>query len=93
MPGIGEEWSYLPVGKTGDAAADAGHKEGELSVLPGKGDKLVDIGLDGLYTALHGGDGVALALQTDALPHYGAELVERNAGGTSGMDAAQALPS
>ena len=52
------------ISKSGDAATDASNEEGEGRVLLGELDKLVHIRTDGFYAALHGGDGIALALQT-----------------------------
>lgn len=66
----------LGVGEACDAAADARDQEGQLRVLLGKSDELVDVGLDGVHTALHRRDGVALALQPNALTHDGAKLLD-----------------
>ena len=55
------------VGEAGNAAPYSGYKECELPVLPGEPDKLIDIGLDFLHTALHGRNGIALALQYDIM--------------------------
>ena len=41
-------------------------------------DERIDIGLDGVDTALHGRDGVRLPLRADALAHHGPELPESN---------------
>lgn len=50
-----------------DATSYACDIEKQLRMIHGKGNELVDIGLDGIGTALHGRDGIALSLQADAL--------------------------
>ena len=68
--GIAEEGRYVLIVETGNAAPYSGYKECELPVLPGEPDKLIDIGLDFLHTTLHGRNGIALALQADALANH-----------------------
>ena len=71
----GEQRGDFAGGEAGDAAADAGHKEGQLGMTVGETDEVIHVGFDGVHTALHGGDGIALALQTNALTHDGAKSV------------------
>ena len=47
-------------------------------MLPGKCDEIIHIWFDGLYTALHCGDGIALPTQPHAASHHGAKLPEGN---------------
>ena len=61
-----------------DAASDAGDQEGHLRMLFGEGDKLVNEWFDGVYTALHGRDSIALSLQAHALSHNGSESLNGN---------------
>ena len=48
-------------------------------------DELLDVGQDGVGTALHGGDGIALALQTHALSHDSAEFFNGDSCCATGM--------
>ena len=75
VAGPGEERGDLCRRETGDAATDLGDEEGHFRMLPGKPDEVVDIGSNGLHAALHGRNGIALALQSDALPSDGAEAL------------------
>ena len=75
MKRLGEEWRNFMVLESGDAAPDACDVEGEFGMCLGKSYKFIDIRFDGVHTALHGGDGVALPLQADSLPPYSTELV------------------
>lgn len=77
----------LPGMEAGNAAADRGDKEGQLGMGSGEGDELIDMGDDGLRTSLHGGDGVATALQADALSPDSPEVIEGVAGSASSMEA------
>jgi len=72
--GLEEEGGYLFVGEACDATTYAGDKEGEFGMGLGKGDKLIDVGTDGLYASLHRGDGITLTLKTDALTPDGTKL-------------------
>lgn len=62
-----------------DAASYACDIEKQFRVFLGKGNELVDIGLDGFGTALHGWDGIALSLQADTLSPYGSKFHLRDA--------------
>ena len=68
-----------------NAATDTGDQEGQFGVLFGKGYELIDIGRYGVHATLHRGDSVALALQTDALPHNGTEFFYGDAGCAASM--------
>ena len=57
-----------------DAAADASDEECQFEVLLGELDELVHIRTDGFHAALHRGDGIALTLQANTLPHDSSEL-------------------
>ena len=81
--GLGEQRGYLRVPEACYAAAYAGDVEGQLLVLPCKLRELVHVGLHGLHAALHGGDGVTLSLQPDALAHDGAEACGGHPGGSA----------
>lgn len=75
VAGPGKERGDLCRCEAGDAATDLGDEEGHFRMLPGKPDEVVDIGSNGLHAALHGRNGIALALQSDALPPDGAEAL------------------
>lgn len=53
-----EQRRYLFVAEAGDAATDAGDKELQLGMSLGECYELVDVGLDSVDAALHGGDEV-----------------------------------
>ena len=74
MVSLLEEWGDLIICESGNAASDAGNQEGEGGVLLGKRDEVIHIRTDGLYTALHRRDAVALSLQAHALTHDGSKL-------------------
>ena len=52
-----------------DATAYLGDEEGQLRMHVGETDELLHVGQDGVHTALHRRDGVALSLQAHALTH------------------------
>jgi len=54
-------------------------------VLLGKSDKFIHVWYNGFDTALHGGDGIRLALQAHALTIDGAKLIDGNPGRPSPM--------
>ena len=80
-----EQWGDFLVGESGDATADASHKEGVSRVLFCELYEFIHIRTDGLYTALHRGNSIALALQTNALSHDGAELAQCHISCTSAV--------
>ena len=57
-----------------------GDIEEEFRMLPCKGDEIIHIGFDGLYAALHCGNGITLPPQPHAASHHGAKLPEGNIG-------------
>ena len=59
---------------------------------PRKVDEFVHIGADGLHSALHGRNGIALPLQTDTLPPHGAEASACDPRGTTGVHAGEVAP-
>ena len=71
------------VGEACDSATDACDEKGEFGVLLSEGDEIVDIGAYGFNSALHGWDGIRLALETDSLTVDGTEAFVSNAGSTS----------
>lgn len=75
IEGCGEEGRYFLVSESGDSAADAGNQELVLRVLLSKEDELVHVWLDGLHSALHGGNSVGLSLQAHTLPPHGTKAV------------------
>lgn len=83
--GRGEKGSDLGGGEAGDAAADLGDQEGEFRVEPGEIDELIYVGFDGIGAAVHGRDGVRLALQAHALAPYGSEFFHCQQGGASAV--------
>ena len=54
-------------------------------MLAGEFDESVNVWLDGLHTALHGGNGIALPLKAYALSPYGAEVLSGQSGGTAAV--------
>lgn len=89
VDGSGKQRSNLLIPEAGDATADAGHEELELGMGLGELDELVHIGLDGFHATLHGGDGVTLSLQPNALAPHGAKAVIGGTGGPTAMHSAQ----
>ena len=87
--GVLEQGCYLGIGEACDAAADAGDEEVHLRMLLCEGYEFVDIGLDGFDSALHGGDGITLPLQTNPLPPYRPEPLHRCSCRTASMPSAQ----
>ena len=71
--------------KSGDSAADLRNEEVQLGIQSGEFDEFIDIGFDGFDASLHGGYGIALSLESDALSPDGSELCESQACGTSGV--------
>ena len=51
----------------------------------GKHDEIIHIRADGLYTTLHRGDAIALALQTHPLAHNGSKLAVSDVSRTAAM--------
>lgn len=80
-----EERGDLPGREPRDAASDLCHEERQLRTSFRECDELLHIGADGLDIALHGGNGVAASLKSDALAPYGAEFPEREVRGSSGV--------
>ena len=76
--GLLEQWRYLIIGKASYAATYASNQEGQLRMLPGKLDELINVGFDSFYPTLHGWDAIALPLQTNALAHNSAKLAVSN---------------
>ena len=74
LVGCGEQRRNFLVGETGDATADARHEKSQILAALGKRDELVHVGPNRFHAALHRRNGVALPLQTDALPHHRAKL-------------------
>lgn len=70
-------------GKAGYAAADFGHKEFQFRMGAGEFDKFIHVRLNGFNAALHGRNGIALPLQSDALTVYCTELITGDSGGTT----------
>ena len=86
---VGKQRGNLLDGKSGDATANAGDKEPQLGVLAGKGHKLVHIGLNDIYTAVHRGNRLTLSLQAYALPPHGAIVVHGSTRSVTSMHSAQ----
>ena len=89
MDRMGEERRYIVGRKAGYAAADRRNEEGVLGMGFGESYKLIHIGTDGLHPTLHGRDGIALALQTNALPPYGTKAIVCDPRGATSMGACQ----
>ena len=76
---IKEKRGDLVDGKASNTAAYRRHEERQFEMIDSKRNKLVDIGLNGLYPTLHCGDSIALSLQADSLSPDGAEALMSNA--------------
>ena len=55
----------------------------------GEADEILNVGQDGVHAALHGGDGIALALQANTLSHDGTELLHSRPCRAAGVCASQ----
>ena len=80
---------YLIISESGYAAANASHEECQFGMLLGKPDEFIHIRSDSFHTALHGGDCIALALQSYALSHDGSELAVGDVSRTASMHTSQ----
>ena len=80
-----KERCYLGGGESGDAAAYAGDVECQFGVSAGKFNEGIDIGADCIDAALHGGDGIGVALQSFALAPDGSEAFMGDVRGSAGM--------
>ena len=90
--GVGKEWSNLLFGETGNPTAYTSDEERQFGVLLCKADKLIDVGADGLHTALHGGDGIALPLQAYTLTVDGSEALIGQPCGTAAVMPCKVAP-
>ena len=81
--------SHFAILKAGNATTDAGDIEVEFGVLSGKFDELIDVGFDGFHATLHGGDGIALSLQSHSLASNGTESVNGGACRTAHVHAVE----
>ena len=75
VDGTGKQRCNFPRRESSDAASNFGDQESQLGMLLGEGDELLHVRKDGVRAALHGRDGIALSLQTNALTHDGTELL------------------
>ena len=87
--GLAEQRGYFFVGESCNAAADACDEECEFGMRLGERDEFVHIRTDGVDASLHGGDGVAPALQSYALSHDGSELAVGRVGGATAVQTIQ----
>lgn len=84
-----EQRSDFASSESGNAAAYACHQKCLLWMLLGVFDELVDIRRYFVHTAVHGGNGIALALYADALSHNGVEIADCRTGGTTAVHPGQ----
>ena len=89
LDGASEQGCDIPWTESRDATAYFGDQEGQLGMLFGEGDELVDVRNDGLHTALHRRDGIALSLQSNALTHDGAKPLDGDPSSAAAMHALQ----
>ena len=89
VDGLIEHRRNLFFREPGNAASNLRHKEFILRMLLRKLNKLIHVGLDGFHAALHRGNGIAPALQPDALPHHGTEFSPGHIGRPATMAAGQ----
>lgn len=61
-------------------------------MFPGKQDEFIYVRLNGIYSTLHGWDGIALTLQTDALTPYSSKFFVCYASSTSCMCSGKITP-
>lgn len=71
------------ISPAGDAAADARDEELHFRVAVGEADEIFHVSGDGAHRQVHRGDGVAPALQADALAVDGTEAFVGQAGGAA----------
>ena len=71
--------------ESGDATADGRDEERLFGMCLGIADKFIHIGLDRLYPALHGGNGIALTLRAVAVAKDSAEIETRRPCGTASV--------
>ena len=74
IDGTGKQRCNLGRPESRDATAYFGDEEGQFRMHVSETDELLDVGQDSVGTALHGGDGIALSLQANALSHDSAEF-------------------
>ena len=84
--GISEQRGDVGDFVASDAAADARDEESELRMLAGKANETVDVVAHGI-DALHGGDGVTLALESVALTEDGTEELHGGVGSAATVHA------
>ena len=87
--GIRKEWSNLLIAKSGYAATYPCDEECEPTMLLGKTDKRIYIGLDGFHTTLDGRDSVCLTMKTHAFAPYSAKPIVCQPCSTATMCASQ----
>lgn len=83
--GPAEEGCYLCGGEAGYTTAYAGDVECQFGMLSGKFNEGVDVGTDGIDAALHGGDGIGVALEAFAPAPDGSEAFVGYAGCAAGV--------
>ena len=87
--GFGEERGYLFGREAGYAAAYLRDEEFQMRVFPGEGDEPVDVRFYRFDTALHRGNGIALALQSDTFSPYGSETLHGESRRSTAMQACE----
>ena len=59
---LSKQRSDFIICEASDSATDTGYKECEFRMFLCKQDKFINVWADGVYTALHGRDGITLSL-------------------------------
>ena len=78
-----EEGGNVGIAKTCNATTNTGNEEREIGMVFRELDKLIDVWTDGFGSTLHGGDAVALTLQSYALSHDGTEMAVGRVGSST----------
>lgn len=71
-----EQGCNLCISEAGYTAPNAGHKKVKLGMLLGESDEIIHIRSNGFNSALHGGYGITLALQSHTLSPHCAESIQ-----------------
>ena len=89
VDGFQKQRGYLEGSEGSDSAANTCDEEFVVTMAEGKLNELVHIGFDGLHPALHGGNGVALSLQSNTLAPYCSKATVGQTGSSATMCASK----
>lgn len=89
---LAEKRGYFLIPEAGNAATDACNVKEQFGMLLCKGDEVIYVRFDGLYTTLHSRNGVTLTTKANPAAHDGAELLPGYKCGSSAMHSFQVAP-